>query len=530
MIIVLIICFIPLVIFVSVTFLVAMGKEYQRADSENMTFINHLGVQIENITQKTYNTSDAYATNALLLEKINKDYEKNSLMKKYEIIQIESKIFSTYNMLNEQRPINAIYHIEHDAIFNLLDPNRDEDIVLDELDRLDVTNKDHFGKFIWYPVQENFLQTAKYNNVRRDRVVVGSRQIFTITNNYAYVHIFTLEEGVFYDMYKDTPQALQGDIYILNEKDELVSASNVDYVEAGRLPIEIKKMTEQLVVGTNKVIRQGTKHHVYMSVSENDGWKIIMDIPADAITQNLSMLYRMMLLGFFACFIACGIGVFALHRKFMKPFIKLYQSMGQVDGGKLDDRVEPTGHKEIKKMMQNYNTMLDRIQKDVEEKIELEQTKQDLEMEVLTNQINPHFLYNTLETIVWKSYEAGVPKIGKIATSLGKLYRLSIQGGKVIPLSQLKHIEAYMNIQQSRYEEKLGYEVRLHGCKVENQYILKLILQPIVENAILHGINGLERPLGIRIHVYHHEDVLRIRIVDNEIGRASCRERVCQYV
>lgn len=127
-------------------------------------------------------------------------------------------------------------------------------------------------------------------------------------------------------------------------------------------------------------------------------------------------------------------------------------------------------------------------------------SRQDLEMQVLMSQINPHFLYNTLESIVWKAGEAGRPDIGKLASSLGKLYRLSISGGLFVPLEQeLEHVQMYMNIQRSRYGNKVDYEVRLHGVDPDQVEVLKLILQPIVENSLLYGMEGLDHTLRIRV-------------------------------
>ena len=111
----------------------------------------------------------------------------------------------------------------------------------------------------------------------------------------------------------------------------------------------------------------------------------------------------------------------------------------------------------------------------------MERRKQELEMQVLMSQINPHFLYNTLETIVWKASEAGRPDISKMASSLGKLYRLSISGGLFVPLRQeLEHVQMHMNIQRIRYGSKIDYDVRLHGCDAASVEVLKLILQPVV--------------------------------------------------
>ena len=151
---------------------------------------------------------------------------------------------------------------------------------------------------------------------------------------------------------------------------------------------------------------------------------------------------------------------------------------------------------------------------------------------VLMSQINPHFLYNTLESIVWKAGEAGRPDIGKLASSLGKLYRLSISGGLFVPLGQeLQHVQMYMNIQRSRYGNKVDYEVRLHGVDPAAVEVLKLILQPIVENSLLYGMDGLDHTLRIRVAAWRRGDKLLLTVTDNGVGMnkaalAALREQI----
>ena len=153
-------------------------------------------------------------------------------------------------------------------------------------------------------------------------------------------------------------------------------------------------------------------------------------------------------------------------------------------------------------------------------------------MQVLMSQINPHFLYNTLESIVWKAGEAGRPDIGKLASSLGKLYRLSISGGLFVPLEQeLEHVQMYMNIQRSRYGNKVDYEVRLHRVDPDGVEVLKLILQPIVENSLLYGMDGLDHTLRIRVAAWRRGEKLILTVTDNGVGMdkaalAALREQI----
>ena len=163
--------------------------------------------------------------------------------------------------------------------------------------------------------------------------------------------------------------------------------------------------------------------------------------------------------------------------------------------------------------------MLKGLEHSLTEKLQMERLKRELEMEVLTVQVNPHFLYNTLETIVWKANAAGRPDIGRIATSLGKMYRLSIAGDRFVPLQQeLDHLQAYAAIQSSRYGDKVALWVDMQGVEPSQCWVLKLILQPIVENCYLYAGENLDRQLKIRVWIRLVNNELHLRITDNGIG------------
>ena len=203
----------------------------------------------------------------------------------------------------------------------------------------------------------------------------------------------------------------------------------------------------------------------------------------------------------------------------MAPLAQLEQAMRQADAGDLKAYVKPQGSVEVVRMMEGYNAMLDSLRTGIEQQMAMQRRRQDLEMQVLMSQINPHFLYNTLESIVWKAGEAGRPDIGKLASSLGKLYRLSISGGLFVPLEQeLEHVQMYMNIQRSRYGNKVDYEVRLHRVDPDGVEVLKLILQPIVENSLLYGMDGLDHTLRIRVAAWRREGKLVLTVTDNGVG------------
>lgn len=244
-----------------------------------------------------------------------------------------------------------------------------------------------------------------------------------------------------------------------------------------------------------------------------------MLVPNRELMASALSLYVQILGVALFCLAVFALLIWHFYRRFMDPLARLEQAMRQADAGDLKAYVKPQGPAEVVRMMEGYNAMLDSLRTGIEQQMAMQRRRQDLEMQVLMSQINPHFLYNTLESIVWKAGEAGRPDIGKLASSLGKLYRLSISGGLFVPLEQeLEHVQMYMNIQRSRYGNKVDYEVRLHGVDPDQVEVLKLILQPIVENSLLYGMEGLDHTLRIRVAAWRRGEKLLLTVTDNGVG------------
>ena len=276
----------------------------------------------------------------------------------------------------------------------------------------------------------------------------------------------------------------------------------------------------------------GVLYNVATAVGESTGWRVLLLVPVEQITAVTYSLYVQIIGVLLGCLLVFAVLIVYLYRRFMMPLAQLEQAMRRVDAGDLYAHVKPHGPAEVVQMMAGYNAMLDSLRLGIEQKMRMQRRRQDLEMQVLMSQINPHFLYNTLESIVWKAGEAGRPDIGKLASSLGKLYRLSISGGLFVPLRQeLEHVQMYMNIQRSRYGNKVDYEVRMHGCDPEHVEVLKLILQPIVENSLLYGMDGLDHTLRIRVAAWHRGDNLVLTVTDNGVGMdAAALEALRQQI
>lgn len=517
----------PLLVMVSALFAQTIQAEQAAAEEKLRVLTRQISASLDEVAVGAYNASDNLAENEILLNKVDRKYD-DRLVKMAMIQQVNGQVFESYNRLVGYEKMDAMYVRGVDEVYDFLDPNQSDEIVRQGIDALGMNDKDKMGWFHWYPLQDNFLTTTVYNVPRRDSVVLGSRRIFsTLHSEYQYLHVFAIEEQKFYDAYATQAQEMNTVVYVLDENGGLISSTQEDAVRRQAAPEEIIALQERPENSVFPWEEDNQQYYVSRAKSDLTEWDVIAFVPQDTMVAATTDLYQKVMGMLVVSVSLCGLILWYLYRRFVEPLSELDASMKRVEQGDFEAYVIPRGEAELVKMMKRYNKMLRGIRQRTDQQLEMERTKKDLEMQVLTNQINPHFLYNTLETIVWKSSEAGRPDIGRIASALGKLYRLSIKGGTFVQLSQeLEHLQAYIAIQETRYGSKVTHQIRLRNVDPETCRILKLTLQPLVENCYLYATEGLDRRLKIRVEARCKNGRLQIRVVDNGVGMS--RERLEQ--
>lgn len=215
----------------------------------------------------------------------------------------------------------------------------------------------------------------------------------------------------------------------------------------------------------------------------------------------------------------CLIGIWFILRLWIKPLHELQETILAIGSGNAHLRAVEKGSPELIDLAKQFNTMLNQIDKLMMAVKEEEQNVRKYELQALSSQINPHFLYNTLDTIVWMAEFNDSKSVVEVTKSLAKYFRLALnQGHEQISLKdEIDHVRQYLFIQKQRYGEKLQYEIEELSA-YDNYQIPKLILQPLVENAIYHGIKEMNRQGMIRVSVYENSHQLILSIYDNGRG------------
>ncbi len=208
-----------------------------------------------------------------------------------------------------------------------------------------------------------------------------------------------------------------------------------------------------------------------------------------------------------------------------RPLARLEHEMGEVENGRFDIRVEERGQREIAALAHAFNRMIEEIRTLMGRVVAEQREKRKTELRALQNQINPHFLYNTLDSIVWLAENDRTRDVITTVVALARFFRIGIsRGDQFIPVAdELEHIRNYLTIQKIRYMDRFAYRIDVEDA-VLGRKVMKLILQPIVENAINHGIG--DETAGITIRGYADPDLGRTVFEVRNTGYGLTRERI----
>ena len=308
-----------------------------------------------------------------------------------------------------------------------------------------------------------------------------------------------------------------------------------------------KKYLDNLETYTNRIIenlQQGNRYEVNMEIWEND-IQIVTALVRETIFQYISyetgemqqthreyqqFFKKLIIISVIAFILISGLTVFLSYqipRSITKPLQKLTEVTGQVAEGNLSVRSDIHTGDEAGVLSDSLNTMIDKIN-ELLEQVTTEQVRlRKAEFELLQSQINPHFLYNTLDAIIWLAEAGEQKKVVSMVRSLSEFFRTSLNRGKDIisVREELLHVRSYLEIQQVRYQDILNYDIDV-PVELGNYLIPKITIQPLVENALYHGIKNKRGSGHIHIRGSRQENFLVIEIEDDGIGIS--KERLWQ--
>ena len=268
---------------------------------------------------------------------------------------------------------------------------------------------------------------------------------------------------------------------------------------------------------TANILKQ--KYLVAFKTSEVTGWKLLTLTPYSEVSKDDEKLLLFYLLLMLVALLITIVLSYGFSRIIFKPVKRLQKGITKVKAGNFDFQLEKFSEDELGQLILSFNSMILTIKTLIVEKYEETIARKDAEFKYLQAQINPHFIYNTLQIISSMAVVKKVPEISNVSKSLAKMLRYSISGRtkEILIKEELDNLVSYLEIQKLRFRDFVNYTMDIHE-EVYGYSIVKLVLQPIVENSVTHGIEAKGQPGMIEITGRLIENEIHISILDNGKG------------
>lgn len=315
---------------------------------------------------------------------------------------------------------------------------------------------------------------------------------------------------------QDVDLASGGYLYVIDGDGEFIYHPRQQLIYAGLLE-ENNLVAASYPDGSHLETFQGQQRQVTVKTVGYTGWKLVGVVPTQDSDLPGLFLFGLSLLLFFI-FLMAFLN-FRISAYISDPIRRLEQSIKELESGRENVEIDEAGCYEIQRLSHTVRSMVSTMRHLMEDIIEQEGQKRRSELEVLQSQINPHFLYNTLDSVIWMTESGRQEEAIQMVTSLARLFRIALsRGNSMIPLAdELEHARHYMTIQQIRYKNRFETKITAQPG-TEGLYTLKLIVQPILENAIYHGMASAEDDGLISVTAYRQGDDLIIDVADNGLG------------
>ena len=317
---------------------------------------------------------------------------------------------------------------------------------------------------------------------------------------------------------RDVTLANGGYLYLIDGGGELIYHPRQQLIYAGLLE-ENNRAAAAYRDGSHREEFQGQSRQVTVKTVGYTGWKLVGVAPAgswETSSRQLPLFGLTLLL--FSIFLMAFLN-YLISARISDPIRRLERSIRELENGLAGVEIAEGGCYEVQRLSHAVGSMVSTMRHLMDDIVRQEEQKRRSELEVLQAQINPHFLYNTLDSVIWMTESGQQKEAIQMVTSLARFFRISLSKGKsLIPLGdELDHARHYMNIQQIRFKNKFTAEISA-APEAGELYTLKLVLQPLLENAIYHGCASAEDDGIIRVTAYREGEDLLIDVEDNGLG------------
>lgn len=310
-----------------------------------------------------------------------------------------------------------------------------------------------------------------------------------------------------------------GYVYLCDQDGEIIYHPNQKALYSGL----IKENNKEHVLhedGNFSEKFEGEKREIAIKTVGYTGWKIVSVAPVSQMFFDADQLRIFMILVAAMILILSILGNYLISIVVTDPIRKLEKSLNYLEEGTMDeDAIYNGGSSEIRHLSRTIKSMIRQMKKLTDDMVLEQKEKRKSALDALQSQINPHFLYNALDSVIWMIEGERYKDAISMITALSKLFRISLsKGNNVITIhDEIEHAKNYLNIQQFRFRNKFTANIEVDPA-VENCATIKLIVQPLLENAIYYGVEHMDGDGEINLKAYEKDGDVYISVSDNGMG------------
>ena len=333
--------------------------------------------------------------------------------------------------------------------------------------------------------------------------------------------LINLNYRYFEEIFSNVNLGNGGYVYLTNDRGDIIWHPKQNEIYSGRFK-EDNKYAATLKDGITVENLRGKNITLNVRTIGYTGWKLVGVTPSAALgVDGIKFRFFVLFVADLFLFLLAMINAF-ISDKISNPIKRLDGSVREIESGNLDVEIVPSGSYEVEHLGKSIKNMLGRIKVLMSDLVAEHNAKRKSEFDTLQSQINPHFLYNTLDIIVWMIENENSDKAVNIVTALAKFFRISLSKGKniITVKDEVEHVRNYLMIQNMRFKNRFEYSIDVDE-KVLSYSSLKLMLQPLVENAIYHGMEFMDGDGEIDVKVFKEDDSLYFTITDNGLGMSE---------
>lgn len=326
-----------------------------------------------------------------------------------------------------------------------------------------------------------------------------------------------VDPGVFYNIIKETDYSGSGAVYLIND-DGIIIAGKESYMIGNSIPKDYQVVIRNKSGIYHNINIGKEKSSVYISDPISNGWRLILTVPSAYYMSDIIGLRNQTLLILLLSMVIAILLIALLSRSVTKPLRQLSKMMEEVGQGNFKTNYIVDSNDEIGALSKTFNQMVKDMEALINREYEAKVMLQSAEMKSLQMQINPHFLYNTLDTINWMARTKGIEDIGNMTSALGRLMRYSLSEKEIVTIrEEIDNLKNYIEIQDVRYGDRMIVKFDIPE-EVKGYYIPKLLIQPILENAIVHGVESKIDDTLIQVSIVQKDEELNIIVEDDGGG------------